>query len=1131
MLETWEKLLKIVDDNIDVSLTQEIQEDIDAGNEDAPLIVAVIDDRPPSLRVDDTKNALWKPIGSATSSGTENTHLKLDSFKLNKKTTNETSLLKGVKYKNDAEMKRKRQPTPDASPPRKANTFPHVRVKQERISPECSPPRNKDNSNRDADISPPRKKNNKQDSDNDMTPPRKRHNKASDDDRSPPRRRDNDMSPPRKRHNKASDDDRSPPRRRNLKYDHSIPVKKECSPIPSTSKSSTIDMSPPRRKRNDLSPTRREGRGHSPKRKSRWDSERSSSSKSSFTDNYRDITSPRSRSKDRDSSPPRNKKNLDNYRERDVSPPRRKHKDSSEDRRKGPEKMERTMSGKKAGLQSAKNLVEEIKNLQAREDAMFKNMSDDVLGVNAATIVRKKKKEEDPEEIARKLQREQELKQKYDRWGKGLKQVQDETARISDAVHEMNKPLARYADDTDLERLLKEQEREGDPMLDYIRKKKRKKNIEAGVPEKPMYMGEFMPNRFGIRPGYRWDGVDRSNGYEKRWFEIQNKKKALQEEAHKWSTEDICLHNLLLVIAWCAIPVVPAILHNEFTEPLASLLSKLLNKDIIEDPLSIQLICKKCYKMTLELDELQNKVLKIKHEMLDQHKVSSSIEKTEVEEDKDTLVEETEKTVEEEITITTNHQNELQKKILFIPSSDDDSTQVPPENPQEDLQLGVVEVKNSEVVPTESEEQDRENEEDMDVDTEANFHSFTTDDTILEQSSEGEYETATAVLTTDDLSKTTIILSTDNKNVVDSSIKVKMEPSTGEDQLQPPVLPSISTSGKPNILKKKVVKQIPQPVLQISSPPKSKFDDYSADVVSRDGDYYTCLMCDPEQTAIGDAKSITSHTKQVHDVRIYICDVCGAAHEKTHEVRPRPFKCNQCSKSFLSQQNLTQHERTHLGLKQEQTLTTVCRQTTGFALSNVVRIGCSKEFACHLCDKTFGSAHNLEVHSIVHTGYKPFVCGVCDKAFARKAEIRDHERTHTGERPYQCEFCGATFSQRLTTDEEEMVTVNEAGEMELLDSTGGVVGGGGGASTSSCLTTEPVESKLYIQEATGDEDDDENGTTVSGHHIIINGEQFNFAESATDEENDDATTAEIIGRIEQVVAADQASLFFLLRKR
>jgi uncharacterized Zn-finger protein len=59
--------------------------------------------------------------------------------------------------------------------------------------------------------------------------------------------------------------------------------------------------------------------------------------------------------------------------------------------------------------------------------------------------------------------------------------------------------------------------------------------------------------------------------------------------------------------------------------------------------------------------------------------------------------------------------------------------------------------------------------------------------------------------------------------------------------------------------------------------------------------------------------------------------------------------------------------------------------------------------------KAFGSSHNLEVHNIVHTGYKPYICKMCGKAFARKAEIRDHERIHTGEKPYQCEFCGATF--------------------------------------------------------------------------------------------------------------------------
>ncbi|XP_054284175.1 zinc finger protein 835-like isoform X2 [Macrosteles quadrilineatus] len=262
-------------------------------------------------------------------------------------------------------------------------------------------------------------------------------------------------------------------------------------------------------------------------------------------------------------------------------------------------------------------------------------------------------------------------------------------------------------------------------------------------------------------------------------------------------------------------------------------------------------------------------------------------------------------------------------------------------------------------------------------------------------------------------------------------------------------------------------------------------------VVSRDAAVYTCLVCSAEEKFIADAKGITHHLKESHNLRLYICDICGQeffkrnelsahldehtniedreyqcevchrifsnlrlfrvhkrlhypqvknwtcdqcgkrylsrnmleehmnvhtgnrpyicsqcgkdfaskytfkAHEKTHLERPRPFVCNKCNKSFLTQANLQQHERTHSP---------------------------TRNFVCQICGKGFSTSRNLEVHSVIHTGYKSFICRMCGKAFARKAEIRDHERTHTGEKPYQCEFCGATFSQRSNLQSHKRAT-------------------------------------------------------------------------------------------------------------
>jgi len=59
-------------------------------------------------------------------------------------------------------------------------------------------------------------------------------------------------------------------------------------------------------------------------------------------------------------------------------------------------------------------------------------------------------------------------------WFGRLRQKELQEEKIMDALHEAEKPLARYSDDADLDARLREQEREGDTMLAYIRKKKSK---------------------------------------------------------------------------------------------------------------------------------------------------------------------------------------------------------------------------------------------------------------------------------------------------------------------------------------------------------------------------------------------------------------------------------------------------------------------------------------------------------------------------------------------------------------------------------------------------------------------------------------------------------------------------------
>lgn len=94
-------------------------------------------------------------------------------------------------------------------------------------------------------------------------------------------------------------------------------------------------------------------------------------------------------------------------------------------------------------------------------------------------------------------------------------------------------PLARTIDDVEMNDEMKEVERWNDPAAQFLVKDKKGK---AGG--KKNYTGAAAPNRYGIRPGHRWDGVDRGNGWEGERFKAMNRRTRNKNLDFEWQMDE-----------------------------------------------------------------------------------------------------------------------------------------------------------------------------------------------------------------------------------------------------------------------------------------------------------------------------------------------------------------------------------------------------------------------------------------------------------------------------------------------------------------------------------------------------------------------------------------------------------------
>lgn len=97
---------------------------------------------------------------------------------------------------------------------------------------------------------------------------------------------------------------------------------------------------------------------------------------------------------------------------------------------------------------------------------------------------------------------------------------------------------------------------------------------------------------------------------------------------------------------------------------------------------------------------------------------------------------------------------------------------------------------------------------------------------------------------------------------------------------------------------------------------------YIFQVVLRDESLYTCFLCPNEEEKVtGDAKTIIAHMKDIHDIRLYICDVCGQDFRKRNELslhlddhvakEEGDFQCEICNRIFSNLRLFRIHKRIH----------------------------------------------------------------------------------------------------------------------------------------------------------------------------------------------------------------------------